>query len=406
MNFSYWIAGRYLFSRKKVNAINIITGIAVFGLTLGGAALILVLSVFNGFEDLITSMYSNFDPDIKITAIKGKTFEYDAEIKAKLESIEGIQFISATLEEVAFFDYKDKQDVGILKGVDSQFHQITGIDQAVREGFYEFSQGSRDMAVLGLGMRNKLGVNVDDLFSGIGIYLPKRGKVGPFEPQFRTRVVYPAGTFIVQQEFDQKYVLTSLEVARNLLAFENQVSAIELGLLPGYSSDNIKDGILRVLGDKNFLVRTRYEQEEAFIKLMKIEKWLAFAIAGFMLILIAFNLSCALWMVVLEKKKDISILVAMGAQRNQIRNIFLLEGIMLSALGLFSGILIALGFYGLQKVFGLVSIPGNFVIDSYPTSLRFFDFLVVGITILVIGLLAALFPAFKASQTSTLIRED
>lgn len=406
MNFSYWIARRYLFSRKKVNAINIITGIAVFGLTLGGAALILVLSVFNGFEDLITSMYSNFDPDIKITIQKGKTFEYDESIKTSLESIEGIEFISASLEEVAFFDYKDKQDVGILKGVDPQFHQITGIDRAVREGIYQFKEGNRDLAVLGLGMRNKLGVNVDDLFSGIGIYLPKRGKVGPFEPQFRNQVVYPAGTFIVQQEFDQKYVLTSLEVARNLLAYENHVSAIELGLKSGYSPEKVKQEIVNLLGEESFLVKTRYEQEEAFIKLMKIEKWLAFAIAGFMLILIAFNLSGALWMVVLEKKKDISILMAMGAQRKQIRNIFLLEGVMLSALGLFSGILIALIVYGLQKGFGLVSIPGSFIIDSYPASLRFSDFLVVGITILIIGLMAALFPAFKASQTSSLIRQE
>ena len=406
MNFSYWIARRYLFSRKKVNAINIITGIAVFGLTLGGAALILVLSVFNGFEDLITSMYSNFDPDIKITVQKGKTFEYEESIKTSLESIEGIEFISASLEEVAFFDYKDKQDVGILKGVDPQFHQITGIDQAVREGMYQFKEGARDMAVLGLGMRNKLGVNVDDLFSGIGIYLPKRGKVGPFEPQFRTKVVYPAGTFIVQQEFDQKYVLTSLEVARNLLAYENQVSAIELGLKSGYSPEKVKQEILNLLGEESFLVKTRYEQEEAFIKLMKIEKWLAFAIAGFMLILIAFNLSGALWMVVLEKKKDISILMAMGAQRKQIKNIFLMEGVLLSAVGLFSGIIIALIVYGLQKGFGLVSIPGSFIIDSYPASLRFSDFLVVGFTILIIGLMAALFPAFKASQTSSLIRQE
>jgi lipoprotein-releasing system permease protein len=406
MNFSFWVARRYLFSRSKINAINIITGISVFGLTLGAAALILVLSVFNGFEDLITSMYSNFDPDIKVTVLQGKTFQYDESLQLGLEDIEGIEFVSATLEEVAFFDYKDKQDVGILKGVDSQFHRITNIDMAVREGYYHFHEGTRDMAVLGLGMRNKLGVNIDDLFSGIGIYMPKRGKIGPLEPPFRTQIVFPAGTFIVQQEFDQKYILTSLEVARKLLAYEDRVSAIEIGLKPGYNPDRVKQEISKIFKQDVFSIKTRYEQEESFIKLMRIEKWLAFAIAGFMLILIAFNLTGALWMVVLEKKKDISILKALGTQRNQVRNIFLIEGLLLSALGLVMGIMIALVVYGLQKGFGLVSIPGNFIIDAYPASLRFFDFIVVGLTILMIGFFAALFPAIKAEQSNTSIRQE
>lgn len=406
MNFSFRLAKRYLFSKKKINAINIITGISVFGLTIGSAALILVLSVFNGFEDLISSMYSHFDPDLKILPQKGKIFDLDDQTLEEIRKTTGVQHISKTLEEVAFFDYGDKQNIGVIKGVDSNFHKINGVDGMVREGQYVLKKESKYNAVVGLGMRNKLGISIDDDFSSLGVFIPKSGSIRPLETPFRSRLLYPSGTFIVQQEFDNKYILADISVVRDLLRLAKEVSALEIGIDPKVNAGEIKGKLETILKKQGLLVQTREEQQAAFIKLMKIEKWLAFAIAGFMLLLIAFNLTGALWMVVLEKKKDIAILYSMGATSQQIRNIFLTEGMLLSILGIATGFVLALLVYGIQKLFGIVSIPGNFVIDAYPSSLKLADFVVVALTVSLIGLTASLLPAIKAGKVTTLIREE
>lgn len=406
MNFSFRLAKRYLFSKKKINAINIITGISVFGLTIGSAALILVLSVFNGFEDLISSMYSHFDPDLKILPLKGKVFEVDDPTLEEIRKTTGVQHISKTLEEVAFFDYGDKQNIGVIKGVDSNFHKINGMDDMVREGQYVLKKGPKYNAVVGLGMRNKLGISIDDDFSSLGVFIPKSGPIRPLETPFRSRLLYPSGTFIVQQEFDNKYILADISVVRDLLRLAKEVSALEIGIDPNMNAGEIKGKLETILQNQGLLIQTREEQQAAFIKLMKIEKWLAFAIAGFMLLLIAFNLTGALWMVVLEKKKDIAILYSMGATSQQIRNIFLTEGMLLSILGIATGFVLALLVYGIQKLFGIVSIPGNFVIDAYPSSLKLADFVVVAVTVSLIGLTASLLPAIKAGKVTTLIREE
>jgi lipoprotein-releasing system permease protein len=406
MNFSFRLAKRYLFSKKKMNAINIITGISVFGLTIGSAALILVLSVFNGFEELISGMYSHFDPDLKVLPLKGKTFDVDEQTLAKIDEISGIRYVSKTLEEVAFFNYGERQNIGVIKGVDSNFHKINGMDSMVREGEYILRSGPKYTAVVGLGMRNKLGISIDDDFSTLGVFIPKSGTIRPLETPFRSRLLYPSGTFIVQQEFDNKYILADISVVRDLLRLAKEVSAIEIGIEPQSNSRDLKEQLEDILKDRGLVIQTREEQQAAFIKLMKIEKWLAFAIAGFMLLLIAFNLTGALWMVVLEKKKDIAILYSMGATSRQIRSIFLIEGMLLSVLGIASGFVIALLVYGIQKLFGIVSIPGNFVIDAYPSTLKFADFVVVAVTVSLIGLTASLLPAIKAGKVTTLIREE
>ncbi len=407
MNFPLRVARRYVFARKSTNAINVITGIAVFGICVGTAALILVLSVFNGFEDLIAKMYSNFDPDVKVTPAQGKTFAVDSSMIRKLESIPGIATVSQSLEEIAFFEYKENQDFGTLKGVDANFVKVTEIDSTIREGSYALQEGPRAMAVLGLGMRNKLGVNIDDLFSPISIYLPKKEEVGMFEQQFRKRVAYPAGTFFIQQEFDNQYVLTSLELARDLLAMPGQVSELEIRLTDEARRQQkpVIAAISEVMGE-GFQIRDRFQQEETFMKLMQMEKWLSFAIVSLMMLLVSFNLVGALWMVVLEKRKDITILKSMGAFDNTIRNIFLFEGLMLCLLGVAGGFVLALFIYWLQATFGIVGIPGNFVVEAYPISIRLFDFLVVLLTVLAIGLLASLPPALRAKRVPAMIREE
>lgn len=405
MNLSLRIARRYLFAKKSTNAINIITGISVFGIAVGTAALLLVLSVFNGFEDLISQMYSSFNPDIKIMPVQGKTFEVDTALLTKLRAVEGVRYVSQTLEETAFFEYKGSQDVGKVKGVDDYFIAVTRIDSTVQEGRYNLQKDGVEQAVLGLGMRNKLQVNVDDLFSPIIVYMPKAREVGMFEQQFRRLSVYPVGTFVIQQEFNNEYVLTSLDFARALLDAGNVVSALEIKLVGGANQNRVVEKIRQLIG-ADFIVKNRYEQEEAFLKLMNIEKWLSFAIVSLMLLLVSFNIVGALWMIVLDKRKDISILKSMGALDSTVRNIFLNEGLLLALLGITIGFVIAVGTYLVQKMFGIVSIPGNFIVEAYPISMRLTDFVVVALTVAAIAVLASIPPALRAQRVPTIIREE
>ncbi|MEM8909368.1 MAG: FtsX-like permease family protein, partial [Bacteroidota bacterium] len=405
MNLPLKIARRYLFAKKSTNAINLISGISVFGISVGTAALILVLSVFNGFEDLITGLFSNFNPDVKVTPLQGKTFSAQPEDLAAIEALEGVEYVSQTLEEIAFFEYKGSQDFGTLKGVDEYYHRVTQIDSTIREGIYRFVDGQRQLAVFGVGMRNKLSINIEDYLSTVSVYMPKRKQGLPTDRPFKERLIYPAGTFVIQQDFDNQYVLCSLEFIRGLLGLKSdEISSIEIKLQDAAPTGTVA-AIREILGP-NFVVKDRYQQDEAFLKLMNIEKWMSYAILSLTIVLVAFNMIGALWMIVLDKKKDIAILKAMGAHRDTIRNIFLGEGILLCLFGMLSGFAIALLFYLVQKSFGIVPIPAGFVVDAYPISMRLFDFIIVALTVMAIGLLASVPPALRAAQVSALIRED
>lgn len=404
MNLPLRIARRYLFTKRTTNAINIITGIAIFGIAVGTAALLLVLSVFNGFEDLITNMYSNFDPDVKVAPIKGKTFTEDSIDIAELQRVPGIVSVARTLEEVAFFKYKGNADVGIIKGVDDAYEKVANVDSVMREGRFVLKNEQSSYAVMGIGMRNKLAVDIEDPFYAIEVYMAKR-KTSAFDKPFRVQYLDPAGTFSAQPEFDQEYVLTELEFVRALLRLEDQLTSLEIKLYPGFNTSSTYAAIQEIVGDK-FSVKNRYQQQESFFKLMKVEKWLSFAIAGLMMVMIAFNLIGALWMAVLEKKSDVVILKSMGATDVLVRNIFLTQGLLLTGLGIIIGFLLAIGIYTLQKTVGIITIPGNSSIDSYPVSMRSIDFLIVIVTVLAIGLIASIPPALRAKRISALIREE
>ncbi len=405
MNLPLKIARRYLFAKKSTNAINIISGISVFGISVGTAALILVLSVFNGFEDLLTGLFSSFNPDVKVLPVEGKIFEINPEEMAALDSLEGIEFMSSTLEEVAFFEYKGSQDFGVLKGVDQYFEEVTGIDSTIREGQYLLKDNERVMAVLGVVMRNNLSINVDDEFSMMSVYMGKRGKVSAFGEPFKKRFVSPAGTFVIQQDFDSRYVLTDLDFVRELLEYETEISSLEIKLRPEADGVAVIRSIKSILGPR-VEVKNRYQQDEAFLKLMNVEKWVAFAIVLLMLALILFNMIGALWMIVMDKKKDIAILKSMGAVNSTIRNIFINEGLLLALLGIFIGFALAILLYLTQKYMGIVPIPAGFVVDAYPISMRLIDFVVVGSTVVVFCFLASIPPAMRASRVSALIRID
>jgi lipoprotein-releasing system permease protein len=406
MNLPLKIARRYLFARRSTNAINIITGIAVFGVAIGTAALILILSVFNGFEDLFLTLYNSFNPDVTVTPAKGKTFAVDTLMLEELYTLDGVAVISQTLEEKALFEYKDNRDFGLLKGVDEYYTQVTGIDSTVREGFYSLGEEGINMAVIGQGIRNRLGINVDDPFNPLTIYWPKRKKAGPFDTRpFKSIQVQAVGVFLVQQDFEKQYVITSLKLARELLDRPDACTSLEIDLKEGAESTGVYEAIRNIVGPE-MEVKNRYEQEASFLRLMRVEKWLSFAIVGLMMLLVSFNLIGALWMIVLEKQPDIAILKSMGMTEKGIYRLFLYEGLLMCGAGILIGFILATGIYILQITVGIITLPGGMLIDAYPVSLRWFDFPLVALTVGTIGALASILPALRARRVSAIIHSE
>jgi len=404
LNLPIKFARRYLFAKRSTNAINVISGITVMGLSIGTAALILVLSVFNGLEELISSMVNSFNPDVKVAPLEGKVFSLEEGQLLQLKSIDGVLEVSETLEEIAFFQYKESQDVGILKGVDEAYHKVTYIDSTLFEGRYQLSGDSDNYVILGSGMRRKLGVNIDDPFNSLKVYMAKRKQSGPMSKPFRELYATPKATFNIQADYDNQYVISSLAFARKLLKYKNEVSFLEIKLAPNADEANVKNAIQSIIGE-GYAVKNRYEQDENFNKIMNMEKWMSYAILCLTLFLVAFNMIGALWMIVLDKKKDISILKAMGASNRTVRNIFLNEGLLLSLLGMGIGFAIAIILYILQKTFKIIPSPG-FIVDAYPITMRFSDFIVVMITVMMVGLIASIAPALKAGSIPAVVREE
>ncbi len=365
----------------------------------------LVLSVFNGFEDLILGLFSQFNPDVKITVAEGKTFEPDPEQLAQLRALPSVAEVSESLEEVAYFEYRDSRDIGIIKGVDSVYHYVTGIDSTLFEGSFQLKQGDRYLAVLGGGMRNKLQVDVEDPFEVLNVYMAKRKKVGPMEQQFKKRFAYPIGSFKIQQDFDGQYIICALDFVQELLGAYDEVSALEIRLAPNADVQAAVAEMESIMGSE-FLVKDRYAQDASFLKLMNIEKWMSFVLLSLTLVLVAFNMIGSLWMIVLEKKSDIAILKSMGATNQTIRNVFLYEGLLLCSFGLLAGFITSISLYIAQKTFGLVRISEGFVVDAYPISMRILDLLAVAAVVLLIGFIASFPAALRAMKVPVLIRDE
>ncbi len=405
MNLSQKIARRYTFAKRGSNAINFITGIAIFGLTIGTAALILVLSVFNGLGDLISSMYSQLNPDLLITPKKGKTFVLSQEDLNRIRSMNAIAAVSQTLEEKAYFDGGEKQKIGVIKGVDEQYTEVINLKTGIYDGFYQLQYEDQYFAVLGLGMADELGVNVQNPLEVINVFALKKEEAGVFDLPYVKRPLRPAGTLLLESDFNDNYILSSLEFVQGLLRERGRISSLEIRLNPGFTADYLREEIEMILG-KDFDIKDRFAQNAAFFKLMQLEKWMAYAIVSLMLLLVSFNMVGALWMIVLEKRKDIAILKSMGASDNLIRNIFLRLGMRLSIFGVLIGFAFALVVYWIQKTYGIIGIPGTFTISNYPISLQWFDFVAVTFTVLGVGFLASLMPARRAKNEPALIREE
>ena len=399
MNLSLFIAKRYLISKKSHNAINIITSISIAGVTVGTLALIVVLSVFNGFENLVVSLYNSFDSDIEITAKVGKTFHPSTAFYGQLKAIDGVQFISPVIEENALLKYNNKQYIATIKGIESAYLKHTGLDTMLADGKLILQQDSTYFALIGQGVANKLSVNIHDVLSYLVIYVPKRGAaVSTLNPEsaFSTEPITTSGIFAIQQDFDARYVLVSIDFAKKLLNYTTQVSAIEIMLSANCDKEKVQAQIQQLAGE-NLVIKNRFQQHEMLYKIMRSEKWAVFLILGFILIIATFNVIGSLTMLIIEKKKDVHVLKSMGANSAFIRRLFLTEGMMISFIGGVSGIILGTIICLLQLHFGWIKMPGggSFVVDTYPVKLEVLDFVFVLGTVLLIGFLAAWFPTFQ-----------
>jgi len=402
---SYFIARRYLFSKKSINAINLITGISVVGIAIGTAALALELSVFNGFEVLLSGLFNKFNPELKITAAEGKFFEEDKEITKKLLQIPGVKAMSASLEEVVIFQNEGNIVFGTLKGVDSAYRSVTNIDSTIIAGEFSLGSQSQPGVVMGSLIKNRLGVALENPFTRLTVHMPGSTKPSLSRSAFITRQIHPTGTFSFQHEYDNQYAFSNLNFVASLFGKRGHLSSLELKLESGSDLESVKNNIRELLG-RDFIIRDRYEQDEAFFKLMNLEKWMFYALFTLTLILVTFNIVGALWMTVLDKRKDIIILKAMGGTRRLIHRIFIGEGLLMSACGVLAGGVLTLILYIYHVQFGLISVPEGFIIDKYPMSLRWTDFLVVGLTMCLIGYLASILPARRARDMSPYIRDQ
>lgn len=412
MNLPAKMAWRYLFARKSTSAINLITMIAGFGVAIGTAALLLVLSVFNGFEDLFLTMFNNLNPDVRIVAAEGKTFEVDEKTLRGLDQLEGVAAVSQTLEETAIFSYDDKQNAATIKGVDEAFPLVNGIDSMINDGVYDLDTPGREDfgAVIGYDLAVTLGIDPLNQFERLTVFMLRpKPRGGGFMTTGRTnylrREFRPTGVVRSQESMENQAVIVSINKARDLLSVsDSTVSSLEIALKPDFINKATYRRIEEHMGPA-FLVKDRYQQENTILKLMQIEKWVAYAIGSLMMILISFNLVGALWMVVLDKREDISILRSLGMTASNVSRVFLRVGLLLCGLGLLSGFVLATLLFVLQKYFGLISLPG-LLTEAYPISFRWHNFVVVSLTVLGIGLAASLLPAWRAGRVGSVINEE
>lgn len=394
MTFSFFIARRYLFAKKSHNAINIITLASVFGVAVGTMALVVVLSVFNGIENLILSLFNSFNPDMEVRLKEGKVFTMDDIPLEELKNIPGVAIYSELLEETALLTYRERQHLVTMRGVSETYINITGIDTLLVAGEFRLKEGDADFFILGQGVEMVLSANINDFLNPLNLYVPKRGRTTGLHPSqaFNATSNFASGVFEVQTDFSKDYILVPLRLARRLLEYNNEVTSLVIGIDENANVARVQREIEDLLGP-DFEVKNRLQQQEFLYKVMRSEKWAIYLILSFILVIASFNVIGSLTMLVIEKKHDINILQSMGASQKTIRRIFLLEGIMISMGGALVGLILGGLISWLQMRFGIVGIQadGTFIIDAYPVYVKLTDLLLVSVTVFGIGLLAALF---------------
>ena len=395
-------AWRYFRGKKSANAINIIAWVTVSVIAFATACQVLVLSVFNGFEDLVKSLYSSFYADIKVIPATGKTFILDTAQVKQLKQVNSIESYSFIAEEKALVQNENAQSVIYLKGVDENYIKVSGVDEKINSGRFDIGTIDTPGLVMGYGIQNAIQANIDEAFPGtlLTIILPKKNNNSPDPLESLSEGIVKANaTFSIQQEFDNKYAITNIDFVKRQMKFnKDEYSALEIKLIKGADMNIVQKDIKQLLGN-NFIIQNRYQQNTSLYNTMQLEKWAIFAVLTLILVIAAFNMISALTMLVLEKKKDISILQSLGANKSIIHKIFLTEGLLLGIIGSFIGIALAIAICIIQVKFKLIKLQGgSFLIDYFPVKLIATDFILVSSTALVVTFLASWFPAYKASR--------
>ena len=398
MNFLF--AWRYFKSKKTTNAINIIAWVSVIAIAVVTAAIIIVLSVFNGFESLVKGLYSDFYADIKISSAQNKTLVINATNLAGLKQVNGVANYSCIAEEKAVLLNDSYQSIIVLKGVDENYATVNNINNYIKRGKFATGNSEQPQIIVGAGIENAIAVDVERATSPLLLYLPNRktnASITSLE-SFNSATITPAGTFLVQQEFDNKYAFSNLAFVKYMLDMGvDEYTSIEIKTTAKDNEDAAKTQLQQYLG-KNYKVETRFEQNRSLYKIMQVEKWFIYALLSLIMLVAAFNIVGALTMLVLEKQKDIHILKAMGANNNLIQKIFLSEGILLAAIGGAIGIVLAVIICFIQDKFHIIKLQGGtFIIDYYPVKMLPIDFLLTVATIAVIAFLASYIPSRKAA---------
>ena len=374
------------------------------GIGIGTFALIVVLSAFNGIENLVESLYSSFDPAIKITASKGKAFNINEFPKEKILALNEIEHCVYSLEETALLNYRDKQHIGTVKGVEDDFLEMSGLDSMLTEGNLIIEKNNQAYALIGYGVSYFLSLFVEQNFDPITIYSPRRTSKGAIlnpDDAFKKMKILPSGIFSINADFDNKYIIVPLWFAQELLQIKDKASSAEIALINESESDAIKSKLKEILGD-DFVVKTRYELNEIIYQTNNTEKWITFLILSFILVIAAFNLIGSLTMLIIDKKNDIQILKSMGANQIIIKRIFILEGVLISFIGGSVGLVLGLILCKLQQWFGLVKLSGV-VVDTYPVLIKMTDVVSILGVVLLIGFVSSYFPVkFVLRKTSTL----
>lgn len=399
MNFPFYIARRYLFSKKSTHVINIISGISVVGVAVATMALVVTLSVFNGFHDLVASLLTSFDPQIEIVPTKGKTAPADDPILTKIRNLPQVDVATESVEDQAMAIYKGRQAMIKVKGVEDNFSELSHINDILYgDGEFSLHAANLQFGVVGIRLADNLGMTAD--WDGqLKIYAPKRegqlDLMNPTEGFVEDSVISPGVVFSVKQaRYDRDYVLTSIAFARNLFGQQGMLSQLEIRLKPGSDFDAVKAEMQKIAGSK-YRILDRMEQQADTFKIMKIEKFIAYIFLTFILAVACFNIIGSLSMLIIDKKNDVVTLRNMGASDKQIVRIFLFEGRMISAIGAILGILVGLLLCWLQQVYGLVSLgrsSGSFIVDAYPVSVHPEDIIIIFITVLAVGFASVWYP--------------
>lgn len=405
MNFPFYIARRYLFSKKSTHAINVISGISVVGVAVATMALVVTLSVFNGFHDLVASFFTQMDPQLKIVPVKGKSAPADDPVLTKIRLLPEVSVATEALEDQALAVYGDRQMMVRIKGVEDNFDQLTHIREILEgDGTFELHAADMNYGIPGLGIAYQMGLGYS-YPEPLKIFAPRRegqlNMADPSEGFVEDELYSPGVVFCMKQgKYDKNYILTSLAFARNLFQQDGMLSSLELRLKPGCNFERVKSEIKKIAGQK-YQVLDRYEQQDDTFRIMKVEKLIAYIFLTFILMIACFNIIGSLSMLIIDKRNDVLTLRNLGANDSQISRIFLFEGRMISVIGAVIGILIGLLLCWIQQQFSIVrlgSSEGNFVVDAYPVSVHPWDIVIIFFTVIVCGFLSVWYPVYYFSR--------